>query len=927
MLRLLTFGGLRVVREDGTATELANQRRRLAVLVVAAAAAPAGVSREKLLFLLWPDADSDKGRHALSQIVYNLRRELGTSPVDGIADLALIPEVMTADLTEFRAAVAAGDHATVAALYTGPFLDGFFVPGATEFERWAEEERARTTRQAMAALDKLVAGTLNDPAELVRWTGRLVELEPLSARRVVEHMRALERLGDREAAIAYGRRHEALSKADGDETDAAVLAEVERLRAMPTVISASIPPSTPALPDETRDAAMVPAATDAGTTDPTPADVAQVRRVAVSPRAGWRIPLVVGTLLTIGAAVAWARMRTPALPLETGARLLLADVQLPAVDSANARALAVALQSALQQSSRVQFVSPASITDALRRMGQAVQSDALPDSVAVELAEREGARYVVALAIAPTGAERLVTLRVLDPGSGNVLRTYSTTTPGSALLSAIDDLAGQLRGDLGDSAQDIAAAIPLPKATTSSLEALKLLASARSAYNRALYTDAIALYDAAIALDTAFAAAHAGLAESQYALNNVREGDAAMSRALALAGRLPPRERLLIEAAAARGHGDWIRAATLHRAYLIRYPDDYDVYAALGFDLMRAKDPEEAMAAYDSVRAHRTLSANVLINIGQINLSLRRWAAARAAYADAIHLDTTFLLRNIQNEQVGTTLLRLGHADSARAVFTLMLARNAADQARGHRSLAYVDLYEGRYASAVTHLTKAIELGQENPGGGLSEIRDRALLASTYVDLGKLPEARAQLRAASALCIADPQDPRALLWTGKPAARVGDTTIARILLDSARVRARPTDRAQMSASLALEAELLVARGAAADGVAAARRAVATDSSGYVIETLAFALERAGKLGEARALYVALASDLLSELGKEAQQLSRLAPIAVARIDAQLGRAEEARRALGQFAELWPSADQNLPMITTLRARIAAQGRP
>jgi hypothetical protein len=48
---------------------------------------------------------------------------------------------------------------------------------------------------------------------------------------------------------------------------------------------------------------------------------------------------------------------------------------------------------------------------------------------------------------------------------------------------------------------------------------------------------------------------------------------------------------------------------------------------------------------------------------------------------------------------------------------------------------------------------------------------------------------------------------------------------------------------------------------------------------------------------------------------------------MARIDALLGRAAEAQRAVSQFAERWSTADQNLPMITILRARIAAQLPP
>jgi tetratricopeptide (TPR) repeat protein len=268
--------------------------------------------------------------------------------------------------------------------------------------------------------------------------------------------------------------------------------------------------------------------------------------------------------------------------------------------------------------------------------------------------------------------------------------------------------------------------------------------------------------------------------------------------------------------------------------------------------------------------------------------------------------------------------MRLGFNDSARFVFNVMLSRDEGDQARGHRSLAYVDLAEGRYRSAVTHLRAAIELGQQHDGAGLSEIRDRALLATVLIDVGQVPAAREQLRAAAALALTDPYDPTVLWFTGKPAARLGDTSMVRHLLDSARARTRTTDARQLSATTGLEAELLLARGRVAEGVVVADRAVMVDSASYLIETLAYALERAGRLPEARAQYDELARGTLRQMGKEAQQVSLLAPLSIARIDAQLGRAAEAQRAVSAFAERWSTADQNLPMITLLRARIAAQ---
>ena len=966
MLRLLTFGGLRVAREDGSATDLSNQRRRLAVLVVVAASAPTGVPRERLIFLLWPDAEADKGRHALNQIVYNLRRELGTSPIDGAAELTLLREVMTADLLEFRAAIARGDHESAAELYTGPFLDGFFVPGATEFERWAEDERTRTMRQAISAMEKLAAAAeaSNDAASHVRWTQRLVELDPLSARRALSHMRALEHLGDRDAAIAYGRRYQVLAQNDGDDVDPVVGAEVERLRALPTIVRTPVQSVSAMLADAANEPVVAGVSSDALVATMTPEHVAAITPVtndavtaaasaAIAPLASnaltptasdlrtpdsspaqvrtrgrrWPIAVALGALIVTAAAIVATRTRRVILPMETGDRFVLADVQLPPADSANARALAFALQSALQQSSRVRFVSPVSVDDALRRMGRSPGQTALPDSSAAEVAEREGARYVVSLSVTPAGSSRSLSLRVLEPASRNTLRTYSTITSAADVLSAIDRVAAQMRSDLGDTDRDIAAAIPLPRATTPSLEALRMLAGARIAFNRALYNDARTLYEGALTLDSGFAMAHAELGSVAYVMNDVREGDARIARALALSDRLPTRERLLIQAAAARGTNDWARAATLHRAYLIRYPYDFDMYDALGYDLMRSRSPKEATAAYDTFLAHRPPNAGTMINIAQVNTQLGRFLEARKAQAAALRLDTAFLVRVVQNERFGATLLALGFADSARLIHSALLAREPQDQARGQRLLAYVDLYEGRYASAIQHLKAAINLAQASAGTGLSEIRDRDLLAGVLLDLGRTAEAREQLAKASSMCLTSRQVPQALFWTGKPLARLGEITTARLLLDSARARARKADFAELAAASALEAEISVAQGRFAEGIEAAQKAAAQDSLAYIVETHAYALEQAGRPQDARVIYVTLADQLRRTLESEGQQKAKLAPLSVARMDLALGRVDDARKALGAFMERWPTADANLPMITTLRARINAASGP
>jgi DNA-binding SARP family transcriptional activator len=148
-LRINVLGGLSAARAGAPPGGAAAQPRRLAVLAVLARAGERGVTREKLIALLWPDADEERGRKLLTQALYTLRRDLGgEDPIAGTKELRLDPAVIDCDLVEFEAARREGALERAATLYAGPFLDGFHLPSAPEFERWAERERAALARRS-----------------------------------------------------------------------------------------------------------------------------------------------------------------------------------------------------------------------------------------------------------------------------------------------------------------------------------------------------------------------------------------------------------------------------------------------------------------------------------------------------------------------------------------------------------------------------------------------------------------------------------------------------------------------------------------------------------------------------------------------------------------------------------------------------------
>jgi len=234
MVRIHALGGLSVRRPDGQPLAgAAAQPRRLAILALLARAGQRGVARDRVATLFWPDADEERARNNLAQALYVLRRELGgDDTIAGTKELRLDPSLLPSDVGEFCAAVASGDHARAVELYTGPFLEGFHLPGVSEFDRWAEEERGALAHDYSRALESLAraADARGDPTAATWWR-RLAAKDPLNARIAVGLMEALAASGDRAGALRHARIYEVLLEQELDlPPDHGVVALAERLR-------------------------------------------------------------------------------------------------------------------------------------------------------------------------------------------------------------------------------------------------------------------------------------------------------------------------------------------------------------------------------------------------------------------------------------------------------------------------------------------------------------------------------------------------------------------------------------------------------------------------------------------------------------------------------------------------------------------------
>src|SRR6058998_3932787 len=203
MIELRMLGRLSLTGADGREVRgLLGQPRRLALLAYLAAASPQGFHRrDTLLALFWPELDQEHARAALRQALHVVRGALGTEAVltRGDEEVGLDFDRLRCDVVAFDEAVAAGRYGEACDCYQGHLLEGFFIPGAGEFERWLERERARLQRAASRSAQALVqeceaAGDLYAALEWARRAARLAPHEEDPLRQLVT---LLDRLGDR----------------------------------------------------------------------------------------------------------------------------------------------------------------------------------------------------------------------------------------------------------------------------------------------------------------------------------------------------------------------------------------------------------------------------------------------------------------------------------------------------------------------------------------------------------------------------------------------------------------------------------------------------------------------------------------------------------------------------------------------------------
>jgi eukaryotic-like serine/threonine-protein kinase len=297
--------------------------------------------------------------------------------------------------------------------------------------------------------------------------------------------------------------------------------------------------------------------------------------------------------------------------------VLLADFAGAAEDSLLTAALTEALRIDLGQSRTLRLIQPTAVRSALGRM-QRDPDSRLDEPLAREVAVRENVKAVLAGNVSRVAGSWVITARLLVAEDGTELGAFRETARDStALLGALDRLSRSLRKRVGESLRDVRASEPLAQVTTSSLEALRLYTQARRMIRGTRdEVQGLRLLEEALAIDSAFASAHRGVAVALF--NRGRDRDRMMdaaTRAYRFSERLTESERLhatLFYHFVVRGDID---AAVLAGERLVeRYPTDHAALNNLGLLAGRQRDFARSAELYRRSFAIDSSSENTLRN-------------------------------------------------------------------------------------------------------------------------------------------------------------------------------------------------------------------------------------------------------------------------------------------------------------------------
>lgn len=583
-------------------------------------------------------------------------------------------------------------------------------------------------------------------------------------------------------------------------------------------------------------------------------------------------------------------------------------------DSTFDTALNRALEIDLQQSPSLVLVSDSRTRAAISDMQQDPAKTGVTSANAREVCQRVNGNAALLPSIATVGGKYMLAVSALNCETGDLLGGAKEVVADKAgILEALDHIGDKMRRFIGESPASLRRYnLPLQRAETPSLEALKVWTQGEEYFHTGELDKAVPLFQHAVEIDPNFAVAWCDLGS---AYRNLKKNDdmiAATTRAYQLRDRATERYRYYIEGRYWAALGDPAKAMDVLRRWTAEYPNDMTPMIQLTDQETWTGNP--AMASQTADKVMRILRSEDLHNAFAYEIVLRAYVYNRE-FAKARSLC------NLAEQQKrytpgaqGLCLMAAVATDDQREEARIVAASRGTDSevsVLGEEALA--NLRRGKVRQA-GDLLKQAQAAAEKSHSTEDLLTDQATYVRMLAELGLT-----QLAQQSAAALPHDDDSMDL---GFMRAMVDEPPKVSQEADAA-LQAHPGDVLVARIYVPqMRAELQLRAGKPQDAIQTLQPNIEySGRDGTEPYLMGQALLQDGKYGEASASFARLT--VPGFVDEPLTPLPVLAHLESARAFAKEGNVPAATEQYDKFLTIYKDADADLPVLAQARAELAS----
>lgn len=494
-------------------------------------------------------------------------------------------------------------------------------------------------------------------------------------------------------------------------------------------------------------------------------------------RATWWLAGTALAAIVAAIAVASSFFFTPrASTLTARDTIVLADFENTTGDPVFDGALKVALAVALEQSPFLQVFDDDHARETLRLMERSPE-ERITRTLAREIARREQLKALLAGSIVSLGRNYVIGIEAINAETGDVMaREQAEAASKEEVLTALGAASSRLREKLGESLASVQAFdVQLPRATTSSLDALHAYSLALDEGRAVPRLESVPHLRRAIELDPTFAMAHAQLSAVYTNTGQSALAPEYSRKAFELRDRVSQRERYYI---AWRYYRDAVqdleRALELAQSWTATYPREAFAFNALGAASLRLGRFEESVEPFQNAIRLDPKFTPAYSNLSATFLALNRPDEARRILQSAADQRLEFIgARRL------SYLIAFVQNDAAIMQRELQSSVGVSETNAAFGWQAHGYAFGGRALAAHEQFGRGIQMSLQ---GDFAEVASQLMAedAENHAIVGQCAEARPELARALTLS----RDNTTLEHASRALALCGEgTEVARLAAD------------------------------------------------------------------------------------------------------------------------------------------------